>query len=98
MNTVFRERAGCSWHSEAIGIVRDEFQADAAYHARHGDDLTKCDAWLCVCGRTDSRGGSWETCDETGAPMEPTNDWPGSIRCTECGRVYSRDGFVARSV
>src|SRR5687767_10578033 len=74
---VFRERAGCSWFSEAIGDARSQFPADAAYHDKHGDDLTKCDSWLCVCGHTDSRGGSWETCDETGAPMEPTNDWPG---------------------
>ena len=74
--------------------ARQRFPDSALHHDEHGDDLTRCDAWLCVCGQTDDHGGSWETCNEAGTPMEPTEDWPGTMLCTECGRVYARNGYV----
>src|SRR5688500_18804384 len=94
MDFHFRERAGCSWFSEANGHAREQDPASARHHDRHLDDLAACDSWLCVCGGTDSRGGSWETCDETGRPMEPTVEWPGNLLCTACGRIYARNGDV----
>jgi hypothetical protein len=56
------ERAACSWMTEDVRTerARREFTESAVFHDAHGDDLSKCDSWLCVCGRTDSRGGSWE--------------------------------------
>jgi hypothetical protein len=77
------ERAACSWMTEdgRTERARREFANSAAFHDAHGDDLTKCDAWVCVCGKTDSRGGSWETI-ETGqrTPAAGTQ-----LRCNECG-------------
>jgi len=66
------------------------------FHDAHGDDLSLRDAWLCVCGKTDTHGGSWETTNRAGAPIGPTTaDWLGYVRCTECGRVYDREGMAS---
>lgn len=92
------ERAGCDWQSEdgRTAAARHEFANSAAFHDAHGDDLTRCDSWLCVCGRTDPHG-SWATTDRAGKPVEPTTaDWLGYIKCTECGRVYDREGVAVR--
>lgn len=94
MTFLIRERVGCGWQSEASGSARHAFSESADHHDGHGDDLTQCDSWLCVCGQTDSRGGSWETCDAVGVQMEPNHDWPGNLLCSECRRVYARDGYV----
>jgi hypothetical protein len=93
------ERAACSWLSEHpdTAQARRESRDTATWHDSHGDDLSKCDSWLCVCGHTDSRGGSWETTDEKGHRREPTAGWNGHIKCTNCGRVYNRDGIVISS-
>ena len=90
------ERAVCSWRSEdrRTAVARGEFFDSAAHHDAHGDDLTKCDSWLCVCGKTDSHGGSWETCDESGREVEPTGEWSGHQKCLVCGRVYDREGLA----
>lgn len=89
------ERAACSWRSEdrRTAVARREFADSAAFHDAHGDDLTKCDSWLCVCGKTDPHG-SWETTDRLGHAIEPTSEWVGYVRCTSCGRVYEQDGAV----
>jgi hypothetical protein len=89
------ERVACGWHSEdrRTSIARRNFADSAAFHDTHGDDLSRCDAWICVCGKTDPHG-SWETTDRTGNPMEPTSEWLGYVKCTECGRVYDRDGVA----
>ncbi len=89
------ERAACSWLREdrQTARARREFADSAAFHDAHGDDLSKCDSWLCVCGHTDSRGGSWEQ-------LEIQNPFRGGaksqLRCTECGRVYDDEGVVVR--
>jgi len=90
------EHVGCSWLSEnrATSIARDNFASSASSHDAHGDDFTTCDSWLCVCGATDSRGGSWETCDTAGRPIEPVRGWLGHLRCATCGRVYDREGYA----
>lgn len=90
------QRVGCSWQSEGrpTSTARRSFADSAAFHDAHGDDLSKCDAWVCVCGKTDPHGGSWESCDESGREMEPTTDWGGYQKCTACGRVYNREGMV----
>lgn len=89
------ERAGCSWQSEDAdtAMARRESPDSALFH----DDLSKCDAWLCVCQTTDSRGGSWETTDELGILREPTAGWRGHVKCTICGRIYNRDGMSVSS-
>lgn len=89
------ERVACSWQSEDAdtAMARRESPDSALFHDNsHGDDLSKCDAWLCVCQSTDSRGGSWETTDELGRLREPTAGWNGHVKCTNCGRIYSRYG------
>jgi len=48
----------------------------------------------CVCGKTDPHGGSWETTDRAGNPVEPTSAWLGYVRCTECGRIYDAEGVA----
>jgi hypothetical protein len=90
------EHVGCSWRSEGreAFAARRDFASSAAWHDAHGEDFTKCDSWLCVCGWTDSRGGSWETCDVAGRAMEPDASWRGYQKCTRCGRVYDREGFA----
>lgn len=90
------ERVGCSWQSEdrRTSIARRGFADSAAFHDAHGGDLSKCDAWICVCGRTDEHGGSWETIDRQGNVMEPTNQWIGYHMCTECGRIYDHEGIA----
>jgi hypothetical protein len=92
------ESAVCSWLSEDADTAqaRRESPDSALYHDAHGDDLTKCDSWLCVCSRSDSRGGSWETTDERGNPREPTAGWNGYVTCTNCGRIYNRDGLAIK--
>lgn len=89
---------GCSWRSESreTAIARDKFASGAAWHDAHGEDFTKCDAWLCVCGATDARGGSWETCDVAGRAIEPAEGWLGHVKCTRCGRVYDHKGYAAK--
>lgn len=89
------ERVACSWRNEngPTSAAREKFADSAAFHDAHGDDMTECDSWLCVCGRSDSRG-SWETCDKAGKPTEPTSGWAGHLRCTSCGRVYDREGLA----
>lgn len=89
------ERVGCSWLSEDARTAgaRRRFADATAFHDAHGDDLSKCDAWLCVCGKTDPHG-SWETTDDAGNPVEPTREWRGHQRCTACGRVYDRTGYA----
>ena len=93
-----RERVGCSWLSEdrATSRARAEAQASAAWHDMHGDDFSRCDSWVCVCGRTDTRGGSWQTCDVGGKAMEPTESWRGHMACLACGRVFARNGLAVR--
>jgi hypothetical protein len=88
------EHVGCSWRSESRETLaaRRNFASSAAWHDAHGDDFTKCDAWLCVCGATDSRGGSWETTDAAGNTVQPNASWGGYQKCTSCGRAYDRDG------
>src|SRR5438067_187718 len=92
------ERVGCSWLSEdrATSMARDDFASSAAWHDGHGDDLAKCDSWLCVCGGTDRRGGTWETCDVTGLLTEPVSSWLWHQRCSRCGRVYDSAGYAVR--
>jgi hypothetical protein len=86
------ERVGCSWLREdaATARARTEFPDSAEFHGGHGDEMSKCDSWLCVCGHTDSRGGSWEDI--------PVPRVPGGgkhlVRCTDCGRVYDEDGVA----
>lgn len=89
------ERAGCSWLSEdrRTDRARREFADSATFHDAHGDDLSKCDSWLCVCGRTDSRGGSWEQLE---VPTPSRGVAKFRVRCTECGRVYDDEGVVVR--
>lgn len=90
------ERAGCSWRSEDPRTVaaRTEFADSAAFHDAHGDDLTRCDSWVCVCGKTDPHG-SWQTSNRTGEPVQPTTaDWLGYVTCTACGRVYDEQGIA----
>lgn len=89
------ERAACSWRSEdrRTAVARGEFADSAAFHDAHGDDLTKCDSWLCVCGKTGPHG-SWETTDRAGNPTEPSAEWMGYVKCTECGRVYDDEGVA----
>lgn len=79
------ERVGCSWLREDrdTSRARRDYPDSAAWHDSHGDDFSKCDSWLCVCGRTDSRGGSWEYDEKSG-----------NVTCTECGRVYDRTGLA----
>src|SRR5438552_1463839 len=93
------ERAACTWQSEDADTAqaRRESPDSAAWHDSHGDDLSRCDSWLCVCGKTDSRGGSWQTSDARGMPMEPTARWSGHVTCLACGRVYSREGVAINS-
>ncbi len=91
------ERVGCSWQNEdrRTSAARRDFADSAAFHDAHGDDLSKCDAWVCVCGKTDPHGGSWETTNRAGRPVEPTTaDWLGYVKCTECGRVFDREGMA----
>ncbi len=87
------ERAACSWLREdrKTATARREFGESAAFHDGHGDDLSKCDSWLCVCGRTDSRGGSWENLP---VPSSARGAAKFQLRCTECGRVYDDEGVV----
>jgi hypothetical protein len=94
-----QERVGCSWLSEdrATSRARAEAGDSAAWHDAHGDDFSRCDSWLCVCGHSDSRGGTWQTSDAAGKPVEPTGSWAGHIACLACGRVYTRDGVAVRS-
>src|SRR5438067_8620577 len=92
--TSIRERAGCSWQSERAHDDRQRYPNAAAQHDLHRDDLSQCDSWLCVCGRTDARGGTWETTDEQGRAAEPLAGWAGHVSCTECRRVYDPAGFV----
>lgn len=75
MNAVV-ERVACSWHSEDrnTSIARRDFADSAAFHDPHGDDMARCDSWLCVCGKTDPPG-SWETTDRKGNVTEPTSQW-----------------------
>ena len=89
------ERVACSWHNEdgPTSAAREKFADSAAFHDAHGDDMTECDSWLCVCGRTDSHG-SWEASDKVGKQMEPTGAWAGHLRCTSCWRVYDREGYL----
>jgi hypothetical protein len=89
------EHAGCSWRSEdrKTSVARERFVESAAFHDAHGDDLTKCGSWLCVCGDSDTRG-SWETTDRQGKPVEPTAEWLGFLKCVSCGRVYDNGGVV----
>lgn len=91
------ERVGCCWQNEdrRTSVARCNFADSAALHDAHGDDLSKCDAWICVCGKTDPHG-SWETCDEEGGEVEPSVEWSGHQKCTACGRVYDRDGVAVR--
>lgn len=86
------ERAACSWMTEdrRTERARREFGDSAAFHNAHGDDLSKCDSWLCVCGQTDSRGGSWEDL----AVAAPRGRAKSHLRCTECGRIYDDEGVV----
>ena len=93
------ERAACSRLSEDLDTAqaRRESPDIATWHDSHGDDLSTCDSWLRVCGNTDSRGGSWETTDERGFGREPTAIWEGHVKCTNCGRIYNRDGIVVNS-
>lgn len=90
------ERVGCSWLSEDpdTAHARHESPKSAIWHDSHGDDMSNCDSWLCVCGQTDSRGGTWETSDERGHPKEPTATWNGHVTCTTCGRIYNREGIA----
>ena len=91
------ERVGCSWQSEdrRTSVARRNFADSAAFHDAHGDDLSKCDAWVCVCGKTDPHGGSWQTSNRAGDPVEPTTaDWLGYVACTGCGRVYDERGMA----
>jgi hypothetical protein len=57
------ERAVCSWHSEdqKTFVARGSYADSGSSHDAHGDDLSKCDSWVWVCGKTHARGGSWET-------------------------------------
>lgn len=89
-----RERAGCEWFSEALMQARERFPDAARFHASHSDDLSACDAWVCVCQKTDPHGGSWDTCTSTGYPVEPTGHWTGTVKCLECGRIFDSDGYV----
>lgn len=88
------ERAACSWLSEdhKTFVARGSYADSAAFHDAHGDDLTKCDSWVCVCGKTDSRGGSWETI-ETG---QRTPAASAQVRCNECGRIYDDEGIALK--
>jgi hypothetical protein len=90
------EHVGCSWRSESREAFagREDFAFSAAWHDAHGEEFTKCGSWLCVCGATDSRGGSWETCDSAGRVIEPAADWLGHVKCSRCGRVYDHEGLV----
>jgi hypothetical protein len=93
------ERVGCSWQSEdrRTSVARRNFSESAAFHDAHGDDLSKCDASVCVCGKTDPHGGSWETTNRAGELVEPTEaKWIGYMTCTACGRVYDREGVAVR--
>ena len=90
----FQERAGCSWFSEALGDARVTFPDAARFHDAHGDDLTRCDSWICVCGVADIRGGGWTACNTDGIPVEPVRGWSGSVMCLTCGRIHDRWGFV----
>lgn len=89
------ERAACSWMTEdrRTERARREFTDSAAFHNAHGDDLSRCDSWLCVCGRTDSRGGSWEQLE---VPILVRGGAKAQLRCNECGRVYDEEGVVVR--
>lgn len=74
------ERVGCSWQSEdrRTSIARRNFADLAAFHDAHGEDFSKCDAWACVCGKTDPHGGSWETTNRAGRPCRADDggmDW-----------------------
>lgn len=93
------ERAACSWLSEDADTAqaRRESPDTASWHDSHGDSLSSCDSWLCVCGHTDSRGGSWDTTDARGLVSEPTASWEGHVKCTNCGRIYNRDGIAISS-
>src|SRR5438309_3261918 len=88
------ERAGCSWEEREdrrTSIARRDFADSAAFHDAHGNDLSKCDSWVCVCGHTDSRGGSWEQL-EVPAPVRGRGRI--LVRCTECGRAYDDEGVA----
>lgn len=89
------ERAGCSWQSEDAdtAMARRESPDSALFHDGHSDDLSKCDAWLCVCGKIDPHG-SWESTDHDGRAMEPVSSWVGHQKCTACGRVYDYQGIA----
>lgn len=93
------ERVGCSWQSEdcRTSVARRNFADSAQFHDAHGDDLSKCDAWICVCGKTDPHGGSWETTNRAGVALEPTTaEWLGYVKCAACGRVYDHEGVAVR--
>jgi hypothetical protein len=69
------EHAGCSWRSEdgKTFASRERFAESAAFHDAHGDDLTACDSWVCVCGKTDVRGGTWENVESPDSVVQLTS-------------------------
>jgi hypothetical protein len=82
------EKVTCDW-ATATEADKKQFPDFAAHHKKHGDNMAKCDAWVCPCKNSTDTGG-FTPCNELGHPMEPDSKWPNLYSCNNCGRVISQ--------
>jgi hypothetical protein len=87
----------CDWRT-ATDEERAKFPETAAFHDRHGDNLSECDAWVCQCGNDPNLEGfdaqpclcgddqAHECVTAAGGRFEPR--WS----CARCGRLYESSG------
>jgi hypothetical protein len=65
---------------------------DVRYHAKHGESLDQCDAWVCVCGNRSHLAGFYP-CDRDGNGLEPlaSGPWDGRLYyCDACRRIIDQ--------
>lgn len=83
----------CDW-ADVNEATRRMFPASVAFHQAHGADLTRCDAWRCVCGNSPhGEGFDPEPC-LCGATIQGHHCDAGGerYRCARCSRLYDPAG------
>jgi len=78
----------CEWASVAPNsLTAARFPNAYAFHVAHGPNLTRCDAWVCVCGNRPDLEGFDATPGLGGAV-----DVHAGYRCARCARCYTTAG------
>lgn len=73
------EKVTCNWE-DVSRETEERFPELARYHRDHGNNLSKCDAWVCACWKDVFRGG------------ESGQRYLNGFVCSNCSREFDANG------